>query len=278
VALREAVIGVLQLEASRSKEEALQRLREMAGEVREADILLMPEYAMMDPTDASIEELRRAAESLEEPGPWLREAERLASEHSACVAATFFEPAPDGRVYNSVALIKPSGGVAGVYRKTHLFDAYGYRESAKIAPGGEVFRPIEACGVRVGVAVCFEIRIPELARAQALQGAELLVYPAAWYAGPLKEETLHALAAARAHENTVYAAVAALAGPRFTGRSALVDPLGVRVAEAGPWPTYMEARLEPWRLERARRTLPLLGLLRPQLLLSALHGAWRGSG
>ncbi|MEB3851912.1 MAG: carbon-nitrogen hydrolase family protein [Desulfurococcales archaeon] len=265
MALREAVIGLIQLEASPSKSVSLERLRGLAGRVREATIIAMPEYAMLDPTDTPLERLRSEAESVEEPGPWLREAERLASEHSACVVATFFEPAPDGRVYNSAAVIRPSGGVAGVYRKTHLFDAYGYRESAKIAPGESVFEPVDACGVRLGLAICFEIRVPELARAQALAGAELIVYPAAWYSGPLKEETLHTLARARAHENTVYVAVAALAGPRFTGRSTLVDPLGVQVAEAGPWPGYVEAPLEPWRLERARSVLPILQLLRLDL-------------
>ena len=269
--MRETVIGILQPEASNSKVEALEKLEKLAGRVGEARLLVMPEYAMLDPTDAPLERLRAEAERLDEPGPWLGMAERLASEHSACVAATFFEPAPDGRVHNSVAIIKPSGGVAGVYRKTHLFDAYGYRESEKISPGDEVFKPVEACGVRVGLAICFEIRLPELARAQALAGAELLVYPAAWYAGPLKEETLHTLARARAHENTVYVAVAALAGARFTGRSTLVDPLGVQLVDAGPWPGYVEARLEPERLERARRMLPILELLRLDMLAGALQ-------
>ncbi len=274
--MRETTIGILQLEASSSKTEALEKLEKLAARVKEAQLLLMPEYAMLDPTDIPLERLRTEAERLDEPGPWLSKAERIASEHSACVAATFFEPAPDGRVYNSVAIIRPSGSVAGVYRKTHLFDAYGYRESDKIRPGDEVFQPVEACGVRVGLAVCFEIRLPELARAQVLAGAELLVYPAAWYTGPLKEETLHTLARARAHENTIYVAVAALAGTRFTGRSTLVDPLGVQLVDAGPWPGYVEARLEPERLERARRVLPILELLRLDILSGALQSKRAG--
>lgn len=266
MALRDASIGILQLPASKTKREALEALGRLSGSIREADLIVMPEYAMMDATEAGLESLRASAESIEEPGPWLRRAEELASEHSACVVATFFEPAPDGRVYNSAAVIKPSGGVAGLYRKTHLFDAYGYSESEKIAPGDGVFEPVEACGVRLGLVICFELRVCELARLQAIRGAEVLAVPSAWYRGPLKEETLHTLARARAHENTLYVAVAALASGSFTGRSTLVDPMGVQVAEAGPLPCYIEAPLEAWRLEEARRMLPILNLLRRDLL------------
>lgn len=266
MALRDLTVGVLQLHSSQGKAEALERLARLSRRVREADLIVMPEYSMIDPTDAPLELLRREAESPGEPGPWLRAAEGLAAEHSACVVATFFEPAPDGRVYNSAAVIGPGGGVLGVYRKTHLFDAYGYRESEKIAPGDEVFRPVEACGARLGLVICFELRVCELARLQALQGAEVLVAPAAWYRGPLKEEALHVLARARAHENTVYTVVAALAGPRFTGRSTIVDPMGVQLLDAGPMEAYAEARLEAWRLEEARRSLPILRLIRRDLL------------
>ena len=266
MALRDLWVGILQLPASKSKVEALNALDRLASSVRDASLLVMPEYAMMDPTDASLERLREASESLEEPGPWLRRAERLASEHSACVVATLFEPAPDGRVYNSAVIIKPSGGVAGLYRKTHLFDAYGYRESEKIAPGDRLFEPVEACGLKLGLLICFELRVCELARLQALRGAEALVVPAAWYMGPLKEEALHTLAKARAHENTVYVVVASLASGGFTGRSTLVDPMGVQVVEAGPKPCYIEAPLESWRLMEARRILPILKMLRRDLL------------
>ena len=266
MALRDLTLGVIQLAASRSKEEALARLEEFSRRVREADILVMPEYAMMDPTDAPLEALRASAESLQDPGPWLRALEGLAEEHSSCVVATYFEPAPDGRVYNSAVVISDRGEHIAWYRKTHLFDAYGYRESEKIAPGDRVFEPVEACGARIGLIICFELRVCELARLQALRGAEVLVVPAAWYSGPMKEEALHVLARARAHENTVFVAVAALAGGRFTGRSIIVDPSGVPLMDAGPKPSYVEVRLESWRLEEARRSLPILSLLRRDLI------------
>ena len=263
--MRDITVGILQLRASPSKEEALKGLQYLSSRIREADLLVMPEYAMMDPTDTPLEALRSSAEDIESPGPWLRAIERLAGEHGSCVIATLFRPAPDGRVYNTALIMAPDGEILGLYDKTHLFDAYGYRESEKIAPGNELFEPIEACGARVGVAICFELRYPEIFRAQALAGAEVVVVPAAWYRGSLKEEALRVLAQARSHENTTYTIVAALAGERFTGRSVVVNPIGYVELDVGPKPDYKEYKLSPEALEEARRILPVLRLRRPEL-------------
>ena len=123
------------------------------------------------------------------------------------MVASLFEPAPDGRVYNTTVGYAADGSLAAVYRKIHLFDALGYRESDSVAPGSQVVIA-RLGGLSVGFMTCYDIRFPELARALAAGGADLLVLPAAWAAGTFKEEHWVTLIRARAIENTIWVAAA----------------------------------------------------------------------
>ena len=256
--MKDVSVGLIQLQVSRVKEENYRSIVRLASSI-EADIVALPEYSMFDPTGMSAQEVLRGAEGLD--GPWVVDLRRLARERGSCLVGTFFERGP-GKAYNSVVLIDDRGDVVGVYRKTHLFDALGYRESMVFEQGGSLFEPVELCGVRVGVAVCFELRFPEVFRYQALRGAEVFIVPSAWYRGPGKEEQYRFLAQARAHENTVWLAAPILYGDNFTGRSLVVDPYGVVRAEAGFGEKTLVARLRGEELEAARRALPLLEIHR----------------
>lgn len=259
-------IGLLQLAPRKSKDETLEALRRLLSRyAREPSLIVMPEYAMRDPTGLPVGEVSAVAEALD--GPWVGKLRELAIEYNSCFVATLFERPGDAqvKVYNTAVIIDNKGKLIGVYRKSHLFDAYGYKESGFTIPGDRLFEPVEACGARLGLAICFEIRYPEIFRCQALSGAELVAVPAAWYKGPLKEETLHFLARARAHENTMFIAVASNAGSNFVGRSVVVDPLGVIVADAGPGERYIEVEVDLDEIEKARQILPLLELRRPEL-------------
>ncbi|MCE4624301.1 MAG: carbon-nitrogen hydrolase family protein [Desulfurococcales archaeon] len=259
----ELVVSVLQMSASRTKAEALEKLKKLVSEAR-GDIIVMPEYAMVDPTDLDPETLYKTSETLD--GSWVNTLRNVAREKGSCVIGTLFEKSPEPpRVYNTAVLIDPNGDVISVYRKTHLFDILGYRESEKILAGEELFEPVELCGARVGLAICFEIRYPELFRLQAEKGVDVFFIPSAWYTGHLKEETYRVLAQARAHENVSYVIGAILYGERFTGRSLVVDPYGVVVAEAGIGEKVLEAVLDGRVLMEARSKLPLLELRRRDL-------------
>ncbi len=256
-------VGILQAAPRGSKGETLRAVEKLLEhEDHRADVYLTPEYLMLDPTGLEPAAIAAAAEGLD--GEWVGFFRREARERGACFVATMFERA-GGRVYNSAVVIDESGEVVGVYRKTHLFDAYGYRESSFTVPGDRLFEPVSVCGVKLGLAICFELRFPEVFRAQALAGAELVAVPAAWYRGPLKEETLRFLAQARAHENTVFLAVASNPGSSFVGRSMVVDPMGVVRAELGPGEKYAGVQVDTAEVAGARRTLPVLGLRRPEL-------------
>jgi len=158
------------------------------------------------------------------------------------------------------------GELVASYRKLHLFDAFGHRESDQVAPGSV---PV-ACtlaGVRTGLAICYDVRFAELPRALAVAGAELLVLPAAWAAGLFKEEHWVTLVRARAIENTIWvAAVGQVPDPdeRPTraatgiGRSMLVDPLGVVRADLGPAPAVTVAEVDTGVIGTVRASLPSL--------------------
>ena len=124
--------------------------------------------------------LRVAAEPLD--GPFCRGLSGIARDAGVAVAAGVFEPAPGGRVYNTVVAYDADGGLVAAYRKIHLYDALGQRESELVAAGDE---PVlcDLAGLQIGILTCYDIRFPEHARALAAGGAQLIVVPAAWAAG-----------------------------------------------------------------------------------------------
>ncbi len=239
----------------------IDRVAELLNRSR-PDLLLLPEYTLFDPTGLRREEVYERATTLED---YVGRLSRLAKITGGYVAGAFLERGPSGRVYNTTALVDPSGAVVGTYRKTHLFDAYSYRESAVVEAGGELSRVFDVRGVKVAFAVCFELRFPEVFRSLALRGAELAAVPAAWYGGPLKEETLRVLSRARAIENGMYVVVSSLWGSRFVGRSLAVDPYGVVVVDLGTGERYVEVELDTSLVREARETVPTLRLRRPEL-------------
>ncbi len=258
---RRISIGLVQLGASRSKDEAVRRVERLVRSIEdEVDILVFPEYAMMDPTGLDAEAIYNVSESLE--GPWVSLFRRIASERGSCIITTMFERGSRGKAYNTAVLIDSSGDVGGIYRKTHLFDVLGYRESDFLEAGESLTPPIEACGLRIGIAICFEIRYPEVFRFHALNGADLVVVPSGWYRGDGKEEALRVLAQARAHENVMYIAVPVLYGERFIGRSMLVNPLGIVEVDAGHGERVSTGYIDVGLIEEARRKMPLLQLMR----------------
>ena len=209
-------------------------------------------------------DLRSAAETIE--GPFNKSLSAIAREHGVGIVAGVFEPAPGGRVYNTVVGYDAAGALVATYRKIHLYDALGQRESELVEPGSE---PVlcELGGLRIGVLTCYDVRFPELARALAVGGAQLLVVPAAWAAGLFKEEHWVTLIRARAIENTVWVAAAgqvpdpadpAPGAPTGIGRSMLVDPMGTVRIDLGPGRGIAVGEVDPGVTAGVRAVLPSL--------------------
>ncbi|HEY7200452.1 MAG TPA: carbon-nitrogen hydrolase family protein [Candidatus Dormibacteraeota bacterium] len=257
-------IALAQLAGGPDKDANLRRMLAMTADAARAGarLVLFPECAMVHL--APDQDLAAAAEPVD--GPFATALADAAARHGIAVVAGMFEPAPDaGRVLNTVVAFGPDGSRLGAYRKIHLYDAFGFRESDRIRPGDGDTLVFALGGMTFGVQTCYDVRFPELTRHLAGRGAEVVLLPAAWVPGPLKESHWETLVRARAIENTVYVAAAGLAARQFTGSSMLVDPMGVPVARAGEAEELISGEADPDRLRAVRRANPSLEHARPDL-------------
>ena len=222
-----------------------------------AELVVLPEAAARD-FGTPGEPLAPVAEPLD--GPFARALSGLARKHRMVIVAGMLESIEGSstHVHNTVIAVGPDGGLLGAYRKLHLFDAFGYRESATIRPGDGELLLFQHGGFGFGVLTCYDLRFPELARALVARGAGVLLVPAAWVQGPLKEDHWVTLARARAIENTSYLLGSGQVGNVYCGRSLVVDPMGVVVAALGDRPGVAIAEVGAERLAEVRARLPSL--------------------
>ena len=261
-------IALGQLAAGPDKRENLERMTSFVAQAARAgaDLVLFPEAAMVGGSPGA--DLTPFAEQLD--GPFVGGLREAAARNGIAVVAGMFEPGSRERVYNTVIAIRPDGEIFGSYRKIHLYDAFGGRESDRIQPGDGSTLVFKLAGLTFGVMTCYELRFPEMARHLAEQGAEVLLLPAAWVRGPLKEMHWETLARARAIENTVYVAACGQVSDRSVGLSAIIDPMGVVIASAGETEGVTTGDVSPERLAEVRRTNPSLAMRRPDL-----YAAWQ---
>jgi predicted amidohydrolase len=184
------------------------------------------------------------------------------------LGGSFPEDAGDGRVFNTSVLLSPEGALEAVYRKIHLFDvdlrAQGgaeFRESAAIAPGQEVVVAKTPFG-GLGLSVCYDVRFPELYRAQSERGVRFLAVPAA-FAVETGRDHWEVLLRARAIENQAFVVAPAQCGRHSPerasyGRSLIVDPWGLVLARAPDRPCTIVAECDLDAQDRLRGSLPAL--------------------
>ncbi|MEU6799311.1 carbon-nitrogen hydrolase family protein [Nonomuraea wenchangensis] len=230
-----------------------------------ARLVVLPENAMYSNPDVTAD-IIPATEPLD--GPFATAIGALAKQHGIAVVAGMTEaPAGEhGKPSNTVLAVDAGGDLLGVYRKVHLYDAFGYRESDRVqahAPEPLVFTLDD---LTFGVLTCYDLRFPEMARFLVDAGAEAFVVPAAWVAGPAKEDHWITLVRARAIENTAYVLASGQTGPVCTGQSAVVDPMGTVVASAGEAPGVASAVIGAERLRAVRAKNPSLANRRFKVL------------
>jgi len=250
-------IALCQLPVSPSPEVNLRRAREALEAAAGADLAIFPE-SLQSRYGKHITEL---AEPLD--GPWISGLAEAAREHRIAVIAGVWEAGP-GRVRNSAVAMDAAGELLAAYRKIHLFDSFGSRESDLVEPGSEP-TVVELAGLRIGLVTCYDLRFPELTRALVDKGADLFAVIANWGSGPLKEDHWVTLVRARALENTMWtAAVGQAPNPEESqdgfgiGRSLLVDPLGVIREDLGVLPGVRIVEVDRETTAAARATLPCL--------------------
>lgn len=179
------------------------------------------------------------------------------------VAGVLETTAHADRLSNTLVAIAPTGQIVATYRKLHLYDAFGQRESDWVLAGSiEEPQVFTWEGFTVGLQTCYDIRFPEVTRRIVDAGADLVLVPAEWVRGPLKEQHWRTLVTARAIENTVYVAAADHAPPIGVGNSMIVDPMGVELATIGEETAVAVAKVTLARITGVRETNPALALRR----------------
>lgn len=255
-------VAVAQFAPAASKQTNLDAIGDLArtAAARGARVIVFPEYSsyFVDPFDTSLSE---NAEDL--GGPFTSALQALAAELDVVLVAGLVERADDGRRVRNAVVAVGGAGIRAVYRKLHLYDAFGQRESDWVAPG-EIAPPetFEVDGLRFGLMTCYDLRFPEVARTLADAGVDVALVPAEWVRGPLKEHHWTTLLTARAIENTFFVAGADHPPPLGVGHSTVIDPQGVALAAIGTATDVVVAHIDPGAIARVRRVNPALELRR----------------
>jgi predicted amidohydrolase len=259
-------VGVVQFASGFDKDANLERLCQLVASAADegAELVIAPEAAMHDYGPADFN-LAPVAEKLD--GPFVAELASLAAGRGVTVLAGMFEQADSTHVYNTVVALGPSGELIGSYRKQHLYDALGWVESDRLAAGDPQDRLVFDCGdLTAGVMTCYDVRFPELGRALADDGVNLIAIPSAWVAGPGKLHHWRVLATARAIENVCYVAGAVQTPPTYTGGSVIIDPWGEVLASLDTDEGVAVADVSAACVEECRAKMPSLANRRWQVL------------
>jgi predicted amidohydrolase len=262
--------AAIQLNSNQDKGRNLARaerlLRDAAADG--AGLVVLPEkFNVLGSPD----DLRAGAEPI--PGPTTDWAAALSRELGLwLVAGSIVERVEDDdKLRNTSVLVGPDGQVHGTYRKIHLFDVevdgMVYRESDVEAPGDEVV-VADAGGLPLGMAVCYDLRFPELFRIMAVLGARAISLPAA-FTVPTGRAHWEILVRARAIENQVFVIAAGQIGRHppdheSYGHSMIVDPWGSVLAEAPDEECFVAADLDLDAQDQLREKLPSLANRRPE--------------
>lgn len=255
-----STVAVCQFRPTASRADNRARIAELTADAagRGARLVVFPEYSsyFVDPMDATLVE---NSETID--GDFVGALRETASAHDVTIIAGLVESAGE-RVCNTLVAVDPSG-VRAVYRKQHLYDAFGQTESDWIEAGAlDDPQTLEIDGLRVAMMTCYDLRFPEVARTLADAGADVIVVPAEWVRGPLKEHHWSTLLAARAIENTVYVVAADHPTPIGVGHSQIIDPQGVVIAGVGTGEGTAVAQIMPDAVAEVRAVNPVLRLRR----------------
>jgi deaminated glutathione amidase len=230
---------------------ALDRVADLADG---ADLVVLPEAFARDFGEPGTD-LAPYAETLD--GPFAGRLAELAATHDVAVLAGMFERSEETEhPFNTLVLAEPERRTT--YRKIHLYDSFGYRESDTLSAGPVEPVVVPVGAARVGLMTCYDLRFPELARRLSTEGVDVLVVPAAWVAGPGKVMQWQTLLRARAIENVCWVVAAAQPGPRYCGHSMVISPMGEVVAEAGDGDEVLSVTLDLDAVTEARATNPSL--------------------
>lgn len=260
-------IALVQMKSSTIKSENLKLsvdyIRQAAK--KKIELVCFPEFQMAySPLEQSARELSTIAENAIN-GNFITTLRKEAKRHRIKIIATIYEnidtkrkKKTDYRVSDTAIMISEKGDVMSIYRKLHLYDALGFKESVKLVGGNNIERPVKVGIGKIGLEICYDIRFPEMSRILTLDGADVLAIPSGWVQGIMKVEHWQVMLKARAIENGCYVIAPDQVGNIFSGRSMVIDPFGITLLDMGNKEGVGVVEIARDRVESVRQSLPLL--------------------
>lgn len=252
--------AVIQFKASTKKEDNLKKIVSYISKAaaKNATLCAFPEFMMFYTNSSQTsKQLANLAETIN--GNFVTTIAKAAKENQIQVVGSFYEKSrKKDRVYDTSFVIDKSGKVISTYRKIHLYDALGFKESDKMASGSEIAKPVNTSIGKIGMMICYDLRFPEMSRSLAVAGSEVLIAPSAWVKGNMKEEHWITINKTRAIENGCYIIAPDQVGNIYCGRSLVVDPYGKILLDMKKKQGIGFVNIDLDMVKQTRKVLPLL--------------------
>ena len=263
-------IAIIQMKASTDKTENLKKILGYIGKAAKqgAALCAFPEFMMFyTKSSQTPRQLANAAESIN--GNFVTEIANAAKQNSIMVVGTLYEKSTKkNRVYDTCFLVNQNGKVTRTYRKIHLYDALGFKESSKMVSGSKIAPPLRTKIGTLGMLICYDLRFPEMSRSLALAGSEILLAPSAWIKGPSKEEHWMTFNKTRAIENGCFLIAPDQVGNIYCGRSLVVSPFGKILLDMKKKTGIGFVDISLQDVYQTRKKLPLLKNRKPKIYSS----------
>ena len=253
-------VAIVQFKASTNKETNLKKITDFISKAakNKAKLVAFPEFMMFYTSSSqSPKQLANLAETIN--GNFVSMIAKSAKENHIQVVGSFYEKSSKkDRVYDTSFVVDKSGKVISTYRKIHLYDALGFRESDKMTSGSKIAKPVKTSIGKLGMMICYDLRFPEMSRSLAAAGSEILVAPSAWVKGDMKEEHWLTINKTRAIENGCYVVAPDQVGNIYCGRSLIVDPYGKVLVDMKKKQGIAYVDIDLKKIKQTRKVLPLL--------------------
>ena len=255
--------AIVQMKSSVDKELNLVHSLKLINEAakKKARLICFPEFQMAySPPEQKSESLHKIAEKIS--GNFVSTLSNSAKQNRINIVATLYEIIntndKNHKVFDTGVIINELGKLQSIYRKIHLYDALGFKESKKLLAGSIIEKPSKTSVGKLGLLICYDMRFPEISRILTVNGANILVSPSAWVAGFMKREHWEIMVRARAIENGVYVLAPNQVGNIYCGHSMAIDPFGATIVDMENREGIEFIDIDSSKIDTTRRTLPLL--------------------
>lgn len=246
------------------------RAMDVVADLNDVDIACLPEY-FSTPYFPAEQDGDAFDLAVDEDGPILHEVRETARATDTAVVAPLFERSqPGGRYYNTAFVVDRTGDLVGKYRKLHPFQRPGYNEAFYFAPGDLGAPVFDLGGLTAGIMICYDRHFPEIARAQALRGADIVFVPTCSFGEENRDAVWTSELTGIAVANSVYVVGVNRAGTErgssHFGATTVIDPEGETLGTLGRDPGVLVETLDQDVVSSVRRKTKHLNDIREELL------------